>query len=304
MMWVILVVLGVLAIPITTELIRSGLSDADRAKAPGQFALLSQGTTHYEWLGPERGPVAVCIHGLTTPSFVWHGLAKGLALLGFRVLIYDLYGRGYSERVRGLQDVDFFDRQLSDLLLHEDVGNQLTLLGYSMGGAIAAHFSARHPQRVKQLVLLAPAGMFDLAGRKIAMARDLPIIGDWLFLAAYPWQLRRAISAEAHVPGSVDDINALQQTETTRRGYFPAVLSSLRGLLRTNCEDQHRAIADAEVPVLVVWGDADDVVPLHCKDTLAEWNPAAQQVVIEGAGHGLLYTHTDEVLNAIRSSRG
>lgn len=304
MMWVTLVLLGLLAIPVTIELTRSGMTDAVRAKAPGQFALLSQGTTHFEWLGPERGPVAVCIHGLTTPSFVWHGMAKGLALMGFRVLIYDLYGRGYSDRTRGKQDADFFDQQLTDLLAHENVGNHLTVLGYSMGGAIAAHFAARHPERVKQLILLAPAGMFELAGRKIAAARDLPVIGDWLFLAAYPWEVRRGIASEAHLPTSVEGIYELQEEETGRRGYFPAVLSSLRGLLRTPCEDQHRAIAAAGVPVLAVWGDQDDVIPLTSKNTLATWNPATQQAVIHGAGHALPHTHTEEVLDAIRSSRG
>ncbi|WP_299555593.1 alpha/beta hydrolase [uncultured Tateyamaria sp.] len=304
MMWVTLILLGLLAIPVTTELTRSGMTDAVRDKAPGQFALLSQGTTHFEWMGPERGPVAVCIHGLTTPSFVWYGMAKGLALMGFRVLVYDLYGRGYSDRVRGKQDADFFDRQLTDLLTHENAGDHLTVLGYSMGGAVAAHFAARHPQRVKQLILLAPAGMFKLAGPKIALARDLPVLGDWLFLAAYPWQVRRGIASEAHLPSSVESIYDLQEEETGRRGFFPAVLSSLRGLLRTPCEDQHRVIAALGVPVLAVWGDQDNVIPLTCKDTLAEWNPAVHQTVIQGAGHALLHTHTDVVLDAIRESRG
>ncbi|WP_299770604.1 alpha/beta fold hydrolase [uncultured Tateyamaria sp.] len=304
MMWVTLVLLGLLAIPVTTELTRSGMTDAVRTKAPGQFALLSQGTTHFEWLGPERGPIAVCIHGLTTPSFVWYGMAKGLALMGFRVLVYDLYGRGYSDRTRGKQDADFFNQQLTDLLAHENVGNHLTVLGYSMGGAIAAHFTACHPQRVKQLILLAPAGMFELGGRKITLARDLPVIGDWLFLAAYPWEVRRGIASEAHLPTSVEGIHDLQQEETGRRGYFPAVLSSLRGLLRKPCEDQHRVIAAAGIPVLAVWGDQDDVIPLTCKDTLSDWNSAAQQAMIHGAGHGLPHTHTEAVLDAIRSSRG
>ena len=152
MMWAVLILLGLLAVPLTIEWTRKGVGEAARKHASGQFALLSQGTTHYEWLGPERGPVAVCIHGLTTPSFVWRGLSKGLALMGFRVLVYDLYGRGLSDRVRGAQDADFFVRQLTDLLSHEKVQGHLTVMGYSMGGAIAAHFTAQYPGLVKQLV--------------------------------------------------------------------------------------------------------------------------------------------------------
>lgn len=303
MIWLVVILLGVLAIPVTIELMRSPMNETRQDKAPGQFALLSQGRTHFEWLGPERGPVAVCIHGLTTPSFVWRGMAKGLALMGFRVLVYDLYGRGYSETVMGRQDADFFLTQLDDLLLNQNVTDPVTVLGYSMGGAIATCFTAANPARVKQLILLAPAGMQELAGRQLTMARDIPIIGDWLFLAAYPTLLRRGIAAEAGLPGSVDGITDLQTAETDRRGYFPAVLSSLRGLLRHPLEEEHRAIAAAGVPTLAVWGTEDDVIPLACKDTLADWNLGARQSVIGGAGHGLTYTHTDAVLEAIRASR-
>ncbi|WP_368073624.1 alpha/beta hydrolase [Tateyamaria omphalii] len=303
-MWVLLIALGLAAVPFTIELTRKGMTDAERAKAPGQSALLSQGTTHFEWLGPERGPVAVCVHGLTTPSFVWYGMARGLALLGFRVLVYDLYGRGFSDRVRGAQTAEFFEQQLVDLLAHERVTEPVTLLGYSMGGAIAAHFTARYPAHVKQLILLAPAGMVELTGGKLALARDVPVLGDWLFLATYPWILRRGISQEAGQPSSVDDIHELQHAETARRGFFPAVLSSLRGVLRNTCDQQHRAIGAAGVPVLAIWGEEDDVIPLSSKETLAHWNPMAQQSVIAGAGHGLTHTHTDAVLDLIRASRG
>ena len=304
MMWVILIVLGLLAVPVTIELMRTPMGERQQARAPGNFALLSQGRTHYQGRGPERGPVAVCIHGLTTPSFVWRGMAKGLALMGFRVLVYDHYGRGYSDTVMGRQDADFFLTQLNDLLAHENVTDPVTVLGYSMGGAVATCYAAAHPTRVKQLILLAPAGIQELGGKQIRIARDVPVIGDWLFLATYPTILRRGIRAEAGLPTSVENITALQEAETDRRGYFPAVLSSLRGVLRAPLEKEHRAIAAAGVPVLAVWGGLDDLIPLDCRDTLAEWNPHALQVVIDRAGHGLTYTHTDAVLDAIRASRG
>ena len=304
MMWAVVIILGILAVPLTIEWMRRGVSDEQRRDAPGKFALLSQGSTHFAWLGPERGPVALCIHGLSTSSYVWRGMARGLALMGFRVLVYDHYGRGLSDTVRGTQDAAFFLRQLDDLLLHEQVDGALTVLGYSMGGAIATHFAAANPTRVKQLILLAPAGVHDIAGRQVRMARDWPVIGDWLFLLGYPYILRKGIRAEADLPGSVEGINDMQRAETDRRGYFPAMLSSLRGVLRDTTKEQHKAIAAAGVPVLCVWGEADDLIPVNSKDRLAKWNPQASQVVVPGAGHGLTYTHTDEVLEAIRASRG
>ncbi|MEO0381337.1 MAG: alpha/beta hydrolase [Pseudomonadota bacterium] len=303
-MWVLIIILGILAVPLTIEWMRSPVSDTQRREAKGKFALLSHGSTHYAWLGPERGPVAVCIHGLSTSSYVWRGMAKGLALLGFRVLIYDHYGRGLSDTVPGKQDAAFFVQHLTDLLAHEQVDEPLTVLGYSMGGAIAAHFAATYPSKIKQLILLAPAGMQPIADAKLRAILNWPVIGDWLFLLVYPFILRKGIAAEADLRGSVEGINALQQAETDRRGYFPAMLSSLRGVLRHPAKEQHIAIAQAGIPVLCVWAEEDDVIALSGKETLTKWNPRAKQFVVREAGHGLTYTHTDQVLEAIRASRG
>lgn len=301
-MWALIIFLSILAIPFTVEWTRSPLSKTQRQEAPGKFALLSQGSTHYYWLGPERGPVAVCIHGLSTSSYVWRGVAKGLALMGFRVLVYDHFGRGFSDTVRGLQDGPFFVRQLTDLLEHEKVDEPLTVLGYSMGGAVATHFAATYPSRIKQLILLAPAGMQNINSLKMRVVLNVPFIGDWLFLLGYPRILRKGLDAEVDLPSSVEGINDLQRAETDRRGYFPAMLSSLRGVLRRVAKDQHKAIAKAGIPVLCVWAKEDDVIVLAGKDKLAKWNPKAKQVVVPGAGHGITYTHTGQVIEAIRAS--
>lgn len=304
MTWGILLVLGLVAVPFTIEMMRSQITDADRKKAPGQFALLSQGTTHYQWYGPDKGPVAICIHGLTTPSFVWRGMAKGLVAMGFRVLTYDHYGRGFSDLPKGKQDAAFFLKQLDDLLRHEKVDGPLTVLGYSMGGAIATHFAAAHAGAVKQLILIAPAGIQINIGKSAKFIQDMPLIGDWLFMMSYPRLLRKGIAAEVGLKTSVANITDLQQAETDKRGFFPAVLSSFRGVLRAPAEAQHRQIAAEGVPVLAIWGRKDDLIPLSARDVLAEWNPNALNSIIDTAGHGLTYTHTDEILEAIRATRG
>ena len=100
--WIVLLIIVVVIalIPYWQEQARAP-SEAFRKKAPGRFAKLSQGVTHYQWVGAARGPVIVCIHGLTTPSPVWYAIAGGLERIGYRILIYDLYGRGFSDAVSG-----------------------------------------------------------------------------------------------------------------------------------------------------------------------------------------------------------
>ncbi|WP_187429321.1 hypothetical protein ROLI_039850 [Roseobacter fucihabitans] len=299
MIWFYLILTAIIARPLVQEALRKPVTQNLRDAAPGSFAQLSQGITHYQWYGPDNGPVAVCVHGLTTPSFVWRGLANGLALMGYRVLVYDLYGRGFSDRVRGAQDRAYFMQQLADLLADQGLEDDITLVGYSMGGAIAAIFAASQPDRIRHLILLAPAGMAPVATGFLTFAARTPVIGWWLMLSRYPAMLRKSHAAELADPTSVEGIDHLKEAELHRRGFFPAVRASLRGLLSEDLSSDHMTLYREKVPVLAIWGTADDVIPLSCSDRLAEWNSNVQNEVIEGGGHGLPYSHTIQVLDHI-----
>lgn len=270
MVWA-LILLAVIAAPFAIDALRRV---PDRAKAPGQFAQLSQGVTHYQWGGPVRGPVVVAIHGLTTPSPIWDGIGDRLGRLGYRVLVYDLYGRGFSDAVPGRQDRAFFLRQLSDLLADQGLADDLTLLGYSMGGAIATAFAADHPERMKRLILLAPGGIDMAEDRFTRLCRRVPGLGDWLHLA----------------------IGAAYR----RKGLLPAVLSSRRHMLADIQEAEHRKIHRDGTPVVAIWGDADRVIPLTALGKLAQWSRATRQEVVKGAGHDMPTTHAAEVTEILR----
>ena len=270
-----------------------------RKTAPGNFAKLSQGMTHYRWLGASDGPVAVCVHGLTTPSFVWDAIANGLGEMGYRVLVYDLYGRGYSDRPRGAQDCAFFTRQLIDILADQGVSEGITLLGYSMGGAIAPTFAAERQEAVRQLVLLAPAGLGHDLGPASRLLAQTGLLGSWAMLSIYGRSMRRALQKERSQKSSVPGIVDMQIAQLRYPGFLPAVLSSLRGALDANMEEAHRAVALADIPTLVVWAEQDEVIPVAGRDTLAAWNPAAQQEVVPGAKHSLPYTHDTQVIEIL-----
>lgn len=301
-LFAVLVLLAiVVAVPFVREALRPKMDDAARKAAPGHFVALSQGVTHYDWIGPARGPVAVCVHGLTTPSPVWRGLAQGLSWMGYRVLIYDLFGRGYSDRPAGPQDQAFFQRQLDDLLDSQGIKDDITLLGYSMGGAIATCFAASQPQRVRQLILLAPAGMITVR-RRLLRYIHIPFVGDWLMLALYPRRHLTETEAERALPDAVPEIVDIQQNELRFRGFTPAVLASLRGQASDTLETEHRSVHRAGVPVLAIWGEDDPVIPLKAMGKLAEWSRNARQEVISGARHGLVYTHTDAVIEEMRAT--
>ncbi|APE44902.1 alpha/beta hydrolase [Sulfitobacter alexandrii] len=301
MIWVLLALAIVAATPPLVERYRKPMDDTARGSAPGRLVQLPMGVIHFQWHGPANGPVCICIHGLTTPSFVWGGLNRGLTRMGYRVLTYDLYGRGYSDRPGQPQDRAFFLEQLRALLAHEGVERDITVIGYSMGGAIGTAFAAAHPERVRRLVLLAPAGMGLSRGRMMRFIMETPVIGDWLMLALFPRLHRKNVRAERDLPSAVPHITDLQLAELDYRGFTPAVLASLRGILSDTMEAEHRKLHAAGLPVLAIWGEEDKVIPAECIGTLAAWSRNAEHEVIEGAGHGLTYTHADEILDILKT---
>lgn len=299
MIWLFLILAATIAAPFVVEHYRIVMSDGRRGSAPGQFTELSQGVTHYHLTGPAEGPLVVCIHGLTTPSFVWSPLAKRLTEDGFRVLVYDLYGRGYSDRPEGLQDKQFYNQQLDDLLTYLEIDEPFHLIGHSMGGAISTGFAATYPARVRRLVLITSAGMSLAQSPLLRIIRERGAVGLWIMLAAYPRQLRRGIreeQAQANVPIKIAEG---QEAQLTYQGFIPAVLSSLRGILGRPMEGEHLALSRNELPVLALWGVEDPVVPASAMGQLAAWNRDVIHEVIEDGGHGLPYTHTDEIYTQI-----
>ncbi|UWQ08122.1 alpha/beta fold hydrolase [Aliiroseovarius crassostreae] len=303
MSWFALFLLWMLAnlavAPWVLERARTMMDSVARRKAPGGFAELPSGLTHYQWHGRERGPLILMVHGLTTPSWVFSALIPGLAKMGFRILTYDLYGRGYSDRPKGKQDETFFLTQLEELLEALRIDGEISFLGYSMGGAIATAFTARHPHRVDRLMLLAPAGMIYHTGSWLARARDWGAFGNWLWGLIGGWVICQAAKPDA-AAAQIPDLPARVKQETQFRGSVRAVLSSERNMLSVTQEAEHRAIAATSIAVISVWGEKDIPIPLTAMGKLTEWNRACYKYEIKGAGHGLIYTHPDEVISALQ----
>ena len=95
------------------------LDDVARARLPGQFAKLSDGYTHYEMGGPAEGSggrVVVLTAGFSVPYYIWDPTFAALTGAGLRVLRYDYYGRGYSDRPNIAYTQDLYVRQLTQLL--------------------------------------------------------------------------------------------------------------------------------------------------------------------------------------------
>ena len=137
------------------------------------------GQTHYYFLGPLDGEPLVFVHGITAGSPCFPDLIEGLAAAGFRVMTYDLYGRGFSASPGVHYDEGLYTTQL--LLTVRALGwSNFHLVGLSLGGGIASSFSSQFPDMVKTLSLIAPAGL--LSGLPpVATLLQTPWIGPILW---------------------------------------------------------------------------------------------------------------------------
>ncbi|MBO6789186.1 MAG: alpha/beta hydrolase [Dinoroseobacter sp.] len=298
MYWALgLLALGFVLWPFLAEALRKPMDPVLRAEASGSFVELAGGVTHYRWDGPEGGPVVVLVHGLSSPSQVWDAVIPGIVGLGFRVLRYDHYGRGYSDRLTsGMSDQRYLD-QLDELLSSQGVEGRVSLIGYSMGGQIATDFTAKDPGRIQHLCLIAPAGMLTHFSGADRLARDLWGFGEWYCRGFGALRFRKeleSMDAGTYLPTLRETLIA----ETKTRGHAPAMLADRRDVLRFPDIAEHKRIARASVPVGAVFGSGDTVIPPHAADLLADWNAEAKITMVNGAGHGLPYTHPDQVVRA------
>lgn len=298
----LIVLAALIAAPFVMERLRKPMDDAARADAPGTFHQLTDGVTHIRRQGPVRGPVVICVHGLTTPEFVWDGIAHALEEAGFRIVTYDLWGRGYSDRPAGKQDEAFFLRQLEDLLEEMEIPETFTLMGYSMGAAISVAYAQKNPGRIDNLVMLAPAGMSNAVPGLDRWIRDTPPFGDWLALTFGGLMRKRRIRAGIAIETDPDQIEIAhkQLPATDYRGYMPAVLSSARHMLKTNQHDYYQRLESERVPTLAIWGDQDKIIPMTALGNTTQANRAVLHKTIRGATHSLPMTHAKEAAELIK----
>ncbi|MEO1303377.1 MAG: alpha/beta hydrolase [Pseudomonadota bacterium] len=298
MVWIIraLSLLIVLALGsyLLVDLRLKPLTQEARSAAPGAFVELSDGWLHYKLDGPEDGPLVVLVHGFSTPHFIYEQNVEALTAAGFRTLRFDHFGRGWSDRPRTKYDIDFYDRTLRELLSALELEGAFGLAGLSMGGPIVAEYTARYPERVERLVLLVPAGL-DTAGSDGASATLVrtPLIGDWIWRMFGKSLLLadRQYDESARAPENRLRGNVAEQFEY--RGYLQALLSTLRHMPMTDREATFQRLAATGVPVLAIYGDADETVLISSAEKLRTLLPEADIRIVEGGEHGLNYQMHD-----------
>lgn len=257
------------------------LDAAARVNAQGRFVPLSGGMTHYEVTGPDTGRVVVLVHGFSVPAYIWDSTFTALGAAGYRVIRYDLFGRGWSDRPDAAYDGAMYDAQLDELLDSLHVTQPVNLVGLSFGGFVTAHYVASHTRRVRTLTLIDPAaGSSPLPG-----FLTTPVIGPWIWqVTQIPGKAEGQYSDFLH-PENFPTWADQYRPQMRYHGFGRSLLRSAATMGRTDFGALFAAVAKTSVPVLLIWGKQDQTVPIARAELIRTNIPYVDYFPVDSSGH-------------------
>jgi pimeloyl-ACP methyl ester carboxylesterase len=238
------------------------------------------------------GPPLLLLHGIGSNRSTWRPVLGTLSR-HFTVIAPDLLGHGDSAKPRADYSIGGFANGMRDLLGVLGI-ERATVVGHSFGGGVAMQFAYQFPERTERVVLEASGGL----GREVTpLLRALTLPGAREVLTAldsYPGRasmrmVEQAMRLLPPGPFASDIREAAKVVEGFRgraaRTAFLHVLSHVidrRGQIITMRDRNYLAQG---MPILVIWGDGDTVLPFSHATAAVESMPDAQLVTMAGVGH-------------------
>jgi len=222
-------------------------------------------------LGADEGPQFVLVHGIGVGTSYYHRLARALAHSG-GVHVVELPGMGRAPRPDSPMSIGEFADILSTYLIDAEVADPV-LVGHSMGTQIVVEASLQHPDRFRRLVLM---GTVVDPRERSALRQGLRLLQDCVFCETPP-----------------SNVAVLSDYLRTGVRWYAMTLPAMLGY-RT--EDAVRRVTAETV---VLRGARDPISRRWWAERLAEAIPAARFVEVPRKGHVVMYTATDEVVDAI-----
>jgi pimeloyl-ACP methyl ester carboxylesterase len=263
-------------------------SAGDTLPPSAQGVLVEVGGRRVHVVERGEGPAVLLVHGFgaSTADYEEHVL-EPLAR-SHRAIAVDLFGFGWSERGEDFAyDLALWSDQLAATLDALRVP-RASVVGHSMGGAVAAYFAAHHPERVDRLVLA--DALYPLEPGEIPLvfrALRAPVLGEVLL----------ALSADPSAPGF-----SPAYRERAREWY--AIRGTRRAFLRYVRDPDRPADLAASYPriaaqTLVLHGSADAFVPYAAMDRAAHAIPGARIVRLADGGHFPLRDDSERFLREL-----
>ena len=263
---------------------------------------------YYEDQGTGR-PVLL-IHGYPLNGHSWERQTRELLAAGHRVITYDRRGFGRSSKVGSGYDYDTFAADLNTLLETLDL-RDVVLVGFSMGTGELARYVARYGhQRIAKLAFLASLEPFLVARddnpegvpQEVFDGIEATAKGD-----RYAW-FEQFFADFYNLDDNLGQRISQQAVDASWNVAVSSAPVAAHAVVSSRVEDFRadvEAVRAAGKPTLILHGTADRILPIDATARrFRKALPDAQYVEVEGAPHGLLWTHADEVNTALRAFLG
>jgi pimeloyl-ACP methyl ester carboxylesterase len=230
------------------------------------------------------GPPLLLVHGLLVTGEMFEPVIEHFANR-HRVIVPDLRGHGRSRGLPPPYTPTQLASDLSRLLDHLGI-DSTAVLGYSQGGAIAQQLALEHPRRCDRLVLVCTFAFNMATPREKFEGHLLPLLLGVLGSR----RLAKLVVSQAG-----------PQLGRQRADWLAGLMADQDRTLmvtawkETMAFDSRNRLAEIACPTLIVAASNDKAVPMHHANTLRVGITGSRLVIIDGADHALIWTHTDEL---------
>ncbi len=224
-------------------------------------------------------PALLLIHGFPLSSQMWEPQLEDLADY-VRVVAPDLRGHGGSDSVPGPYSITLLADDCADLLGYLNVATPFVVCGLSMGGYIALEFYRRYPEQVAGLILAATRAGADSPEGKANRDKAAETAKSEGVTAVSGGMLPKMLAPQNYESDDelVDYVKEIMST-TSLNGMVGA-LAAMRDRI-----DSTPMLGDIDVPVLIIHGADDQLIPLSEAEAMYKAIPNAELVIIPDAGH-------------------
>ena len=251
---------------------------------------------YYEDFG--SGQPVVLIHGFPLSGHSWEKQTSVLLDAGYRVITYDRRGFGASSQPSVGYDYDTFAADLNELMTQLDLRDAV-LIGFSMGtGEVTRYLGTYGSERVQKAVLIAPLQPFLLKTDDNPKGVDKSVFDE--IMRAIVADRPKYLSTFFTYFYNVDVLDETRISEDAVRASFQvAAGASAQATLKcvpTWLTDFRADLPKIDVPVLIVHGDADRILPIEATGAkLPELIKDSRLFVVPNGPHAIIWTHADEV---------
>jgi pimeloyl-ACP methyl ester carboxylesterase len=260
------------------------LNETTRKMLGGSFIALPDGVTHFQLSGPENGIPVVLVHGFSVPSFIFDPTFEFLVNSGFRVLRYDLIGRGFSDKPNLRYDIHLFVKQLKDLLDALSMP-KVDLIGLSMGAPVTAAFIEKYPRYVRKHVLIDPSGTRRVELPPLLKLVKVPILGDLLLGLFGSGSMVKGIASDLFDPSLVQVFQEKYKVQMQYQGFKRAILSTMRSGMLQSFMQTYIKIGGLKKPTLLFWGENDTTTLFEDHALILQALPHVEFHAIPNCGH-------------------